>query len=263
MQDEFSSFSFGALRKAQQTLNRIHSESSSGKEYDNSYSVEDQRSGGATGKEIPRKDDLHLNESKEGTVFTSRKSKNAPIEITSKRPVSRRRTVVEIEKLEVRDPRFSQLSGEFDATKFQNHYSFLSDMHQGELRMLRENLNRARKLLASSPRDLFPERVAEVERLALAVKRAESSVSRDKREKVEYEALSVVAKDEREKQQKGKKAYWLKNAEKKKLLIKARFDAMTAQGGTRALKKVIEKKRRKLSQKETKSRPSLKKLGRP
>ena len=148
-------------------------------------------------------------------------------------------------------------------------------MRQGELVMLRDNLKRARKLLASSPRHLRPEREAEVERLALAVKRAESSINKDKREKVERETLSAITKDERNKRQKGKKAYWLKNsrpfilsptmttkkwpmaqtAEKKTLLLKARYDAMAAEGGKQAVKKAIEKKRRKQSQSETKSRP--------
>ncbi|KAH9178929.1 hypothetical protein EDB89DRAFT_1929178 [Lactarius sanguifluus] len=128
-------------------------------------------------------------------------------------------------------------------------------MRQGELKTLRENLKRARKLLASSPRDLRPEREAEVERLALAVKRGESSVNKDKREKVEQEVLGAIAKEERDKRQEGKKAYWLKNAEKKKLLLKARYDAVAAEGGKRAVKKIVQRKRRKLSQNETKSRP--------
>ena|SRR5258708_40298192 len=85
-------------------------------------------------------------------------------------------------------------------------------MREGELKMLRENLKRARKMLASSPRDLRPEREAEVERLALAVKRGESSVNKDKRERVEQVALGTIAKEERDKRQKGKKAYWLKNS---------------------------------------------------
>jgi ribosomal RNA-processing protein 36 len=84
-------------------------------------------------------------------------------------------------------------------------------MRQDELVTLRDNLKRARKLLASSPRDLRPEREAEVELLALAVKRAESSVNRDKRERVEREALSAITKEERDKREKGKRAYWLKN----------------------------------------------------
>jgi ribosomal RNA-processing protein 36 len=84
-------------------------------------------------------------------------------------------------------------------------------MRQDELVALRDNLKRARKLLASSPRHLRQEREAEVERLALAVKRGESSVNRDKRERVEREALSAITKEERDKRQKGKKSYWLKN----------------------------------------------------
>lgn len=147
-------------------------------------------------------------------------------------------------------------------------------MREGELKILRENLRRARKLLASSPRNLRPEREAEVERLALAVKRGESSVNKDKRERVEQDALGAITKEERDKRQKGKKAYWLKNggshfaldhchhsetdveiAEKKKLLLKARYDAVAAEGGKRAVKKIVEKKRKKLSQHETKSRP--------
>lgn len=44
-------------------------------------------------------------------------------------------------------------------------------------------------------------------------------------------------------------------AEKKKLLLKARYDAVAAEGGKRAVKKVVERKRRKLSQSETRSRP--------
>ena len=114
-----------------------------------------------------------------------------------------------------------------------------------------------------------------MERLALAVKRTESSVNRDKRESVEQEALNTIKKEEQKKRQKGKKAFWLKDggsfsflqswpakprrlfriAEKKRLLLKARYDVMAAEGGKRAVKKAIKKRQQKLSQNETKSRP--------
>ncbi|KAI9511799.1 hypothetical protein F5148DRAFT_949007, partial [Russula earlei] len=253
-----SSLSFGALRKAQRILGRAHRDSDG----DGSNSSEDERPDEYSDEEIRQEDrpGVSVKGLKRDTAIPSRKGKNAPTEVTSKRPVSRRRTVVEVKKmastpLEVRDPRFSQLTGEFDASTFRNHYKFLSDMRQSELSTLRDHLKRARKRLSSSPRHLRPEREEEVERLSLAVKRAESSVNRDKRERVEQEALSTMAKEERNKRQKGKKPFWLKDAEKKKLLLKARYDAMTAEGGKRAVKKVIEKKRRKLSQRETKSRP--------
>lgn len=44
-------------------------------------------------------------------------------------------------------------------------------------------------------------------------------------------------------------------AEKKALLAKARLDAIASVGGKRAVKKAIEKKEKKVSQKEKKMRP--------
>jgi len=143
---------------------------------------------------------------------------------------------------------------------------------------LRENLKRARKLLANSPRDLRPEREREVGRLERAVKRGESTVNQDRREKVETEALQKVAREEREKRQHGKTGWWMKScertlclesffvfffpyqfffsiAEKKELLTKARYEDIASTGGKRAVKKAIEKKQKKIGQKEKKSRP--------
>jgi ribosomal RNA-processing protein 36 len=102
------------------------------------------------------------------------------------------------------------LAGEFSNRKFQEQYSFLTDKHSAELKTLRENLKRARKLLTSSPRDLREERQQEVSRLELTVKRAESSVNQDRREMTEQKALSQVAKEEREKRKTGKGGWWMK-----------------------------------------------------
>ena len=44
-------------------------------------------------------------------------------------------------------------------------------------------------------------------------------------------------------------------AEKRELLVKARYDALAAEGGKRAVWKAIEKKQKKIGQKEKKSRP--------
>jgi hypothetical protein len=46
--------------------------------------------------------------------------------------------------------------------------------------------------------------------------------------------------------------------EKKDLLLKARFEALQAEGGKRAIKKAIEKKQKKVAGKEKKSRPFAK-----
>ncbi|KAJ7169843.1 hypothetical protein C8R46DRAFT_1090233 [Mycena filopes] len=190
--------------------------------------------------------------------IAKRPHKHAPVEVTSKRPVTRRRTVVEVKTIQARDPRFLPLAGEFLPEKFQEQYGFLADAHKSELRTLGENLKAARKLLVSSPRDLRAEREAEVSRLEMAVKRAESLVNKDRRAKVDQEALAKLNEVERAKRKEGKGEWWMKEGEKKEFLVRARYDALAAEGGKRAVKKAIEKKQKKIGQKEKKSRPFAK-----
>ncbi|KAJ4002368.1 hypothetical protein F5050DRAFT_1717108 [Lentinula boryana] len=189
------------------------------------------------------------------TDINKRKNKHAPIEITSKRPVTRRRTVVNVQTLQVRDPRFLPITGEFSSQKFNDNYQFLNESHKAELSTLRENLKRARKILASSPRDTKHEREVEVGRLELALKKAESTVNKDRRDTIEQEAIRTARREERTKQEAGKGKWYMKESEKKELLVRARYDAIAEQGGQRAVKKSIEKKRKKIAQKEKKSRP--------
>lgn len=110
-----------------------------------------------------------------------------------------------------RDPRFLPVTGEFSADKFRSQYGFLSEMHEQEMKTLKDNLKRARKMLASSPRDLREEREQEVQRLERAVKRSESLVNRDRREKIEASALARARKEEKEKRMHGKGAWHMKN----------------------------------------------------
>lgn len=149
-------------------------------------------------------------------------------------------------------------TGEFDPNRFTKSYAFLAESHKTELSTLKETLACARKLLSSSPRDLRAEREAEVYRLEQAVKRAESSVNRDKLQAVERDALSQVKKAEREGRAQGKGAWHLKRGEKQMLVVQARYEALAKEGGQRAVKKAIEKKQKKVSQKEKRSRPYAK-----
>lgn len=100
--------------------------------------------------------------------------------------------------------------GEFSEEKFKGNYGFLADAHSTELKALRDNLKRARKLLSNAPRETRHEQEREVNRLELAVKRAESTVNKDRRDKVDHEALHQVKKEEREKQKDGKGGWWMK-----------------------------------------------------
>jgi ribosomal RNA-processing protein 36 len=101
-----------------------------------------------------------------------------------------------------------------------------------------------------------------------------SAVAKDKRERVEREALERVKREEDERRKQGKGAWHMRNcqccfvtfgrtgsadmattAEKKEMLVKARYEALAAQGGRGAVRKAIERKQRKIGQKEKRSRP--------
>ncbi|EPQ60679.1 DUF947-domain-containing protein [Gloeophyllum trabeum ATCC 11539] len=251
IQNDLSSLPFGTLRKAQQKLAQAQPASDS--DYDS-----DDTDGSPPPVRLNRKEnrDEEVPEAiRKPKERPKRSSKHAPTEVSSKRPVTRRRTVVEVKKVEARDPRFLPLAGEFDPSKFRQQYGFLSELHQTELKTLRDDLKRARKLLASSPRDFREERSREVDRLERAVKRAESAVNKDRREEVEHAALQRVKQEEKQKQKQGKGAWFMKPSRKKELLTKARYEALASSGGGLAVKKAIEKKQRKISQKEKKSRP--------
>lgn len=106
------------------------------------------------------------------------------MEMSSKRPVSRKRTVVEVTPMvrfflirhklackgsqyivintsrsqRSRDPRFGGAAGDFSADHFRKDYGFLLDTQKTELATLKENLTKAKKLYASSPVSLREER---------------------------------------------------------------------------------------------------------
>ncbi|KAG6842241.1 hypothetical protein C0991_000211 [Blastosporella zonata] len=257
LSNDLSGLPLGALRKAQNLLAQaeIDVESDESNNEEDEEASEPQVEPSSDKGKNREKVEWSLKPKKE---IAKRANKHAPIEVTSKRPVTRKRTVVEVKTVQARDPRFLPLSGEFSAEKFQHGYAFLADSHKRELETLRDNLKRARKLLASSPRDTYEERANEVQRLEQAVKRAESLVNKDKRDKIEQEALVKVNKEEREKRKQGKGKWHMKESNKRDLLMKARYEALAAEGGKRAVKKVIEKKQKKIEQKEKKSRPFVK-----
>lgn len=82
-----------------------------------------------------------------------------------------------------------------------------------ELHTLRESLTKARKMLASSPRELRSQREEEIEKLERATKRTESMVNRDRTARVEQELLSKTKKEEMERRKQGKGKWFLKKGE--------------------------------------------------
>jgi ribosomal RNA-processing protein 36 len=130
----------------------------------------------------------------------------------------------------------------------------LYELQKNEVPVLKSSLIAARKTLATSPRTDRREKEEDAMKLERALKRAESGVQKWKKEERERKVLDHAVREERAKRTEGKRNWWMKESEKKKLLLKARFDAL-AEGGHRAVKKAIDKKRKKVAQKEKKLRP--------
>ncbi|KAH6917420.1 DUF947-domain-containing protein [Coprinopsis sp. MPI-PUGE-AT-0042] len=236
-----------SLRKSQKALTQVEPETES--EDDSASDNESEPEEEPTQKE--RKVEWISHDPKKH----ARSSKHAPMEVTSKKPVTRKRTVVEVPKIVPRDPRFLPTTGEFKPEEFQKSYGFLAESRKDELKTLRESLSKARRALSSCPADRRLEFEREIYRLEQALKRTEGLVNKDRQDAVQRQALQKVKSEEKEKQKHGKGQWFLKDSEKRKVVQKARFEALSSEGGHRAVKKAIDRKQKKIGQKEKKSRP--------
>ncbi|MCJ1390763.1 rRNA biogenesis protein rrp36 [Xylographa bjoerkii] len=168
----------------------------------------------------------------------SRASKHAPTELSSKKAVSRKRSIVAAPMIAHRDPRFEALSGSLDTTKLDKNYSFLNDYRTSEISALKTNIR-------STKDDVVKE----------ALKR--QLLSMESREKaraakgVQQEVLREHRRREKEAVEKGKKPFYLKKGEQKKLALVKKFEGM----GEKKVERVIERRRKKKAGKERKGMP--------
>ncbi|WWD20276.1 hypothetical protein CI109_104752 [Kwoniella shandongensis] len=188
-----------------------------------------------------------------------RGNKHAPASMSTKRQVSRNRQVVDVHKPERRDPRFSSVSaGQVDPHLHSQSYAFLPSLLKEELYKLRKAVSAAAKVERTCPWAEKPARTAEREKLEDQLGKLRTRLVRTEREEMERNVLASAKKEEREKREHGKGAWYMKKGEKRDLLLKARFETLEKKGGKTAVKKAIEKKRKKTASKEKKSRPFAK-----
>ncbi|SCZ87407.1 BZ3500_MvSof-1268-A1-R1_Chr2-2g04873 [Microbotryum saponariae] len=248
---ELASIPFGTLVKAQRKLNKQQAQARfrrkpSGNDDDESdlegNSEEDGTEQGGRPKVSLLKD--RKGKGKAKVNANQRSSKHAPMELSSKKPVTRNRQVIEVQANKARDPRFDSLSGNIKSDLFSRSYGFLADQQTAELEALRKTVALARKKGGSEE---------EKERMEDALQRMESREISRKNKARDQEALRAWKKEELEKRQQGKQAFHLKSAERKALLLKAKFDVLAQD--KKQLRKTIEKKRKKTAQKDKKLLP--------
>ncbi|GAA5848501.1 hypothetical protein JCM3766R1_005669 [Sporobolomyces carnicolor] len=247
---QLASIPFDSLLKAQKQLAKSNAHASrkgKGKAKQVDEEPDDE------GQDAPRKgkNGKGLNnkggKSRGGSSIEGRSNKHAPTEMSTKRPVSRARQIVETSTKKARDPRFDALSGSVNPELFQRSYSFLSGSLEKEVETLRQTAVKARKNAQ------LPE--AEKEKIEDSLRRMENRLVERKRKEREQAALKGWKKEEKAKREQGKGAFYLKEADKKKLFLKAKFDELSQD--KRKLSKAMDKKRRKTSQKEKKQMPRI------
>ncbi|KAL0292916.1 UNVERIFIED_CONTAM: Ribosomal RNA processing protein 36 [Sesamum radiatum] len=170
----------------------------------------------------------------------SRANKNRPMEMSSKKPVSRFREVIQVPKKVVRDPRFESLCGNLDVDGFKKRYNFIyENILPAEKVELKKQMKRAKD----------PEAVKELkDRMTRVDKELKSAATK----RTEKDILAEHKKKEREAAKKGKQPYYLKKSELRKQKLIEKYKELKDSGKLEAF---IEKKRRKNAAKDHRYMP--------
>ena len=232
-----SSISFGDLASAQASLTPSRKRKR-GSNPQNKPSATQASSASRSPSPFHEAEERAAGKSKHHPPPGSRTSKHAPLEMSSKKAVSRRRDVISVPKIEARDPRFSNLSGQLNANQIAQNYRFLGDYRASEMRELKERIQGTRDLAVKAR---LKKQLAATEDQERARKKVEDAraVVREHRKK-EIEAVKG-----------GKNPYFLKKAEIKKQVLVKTFEGLSE----KKVEKVMERRRKKKAMKERKSMP--------
>mmetsp|Transcript_2307 Transcript_2307/g.3436 ORF Transcript_2307/g.3436 Transcript_2307/m.3436 type:complete len:203 (+) Transcript_2307:67-675(+) len=163
-----------------------------------------------------------------------KKDRDAPEEVTSQKPVSRFRQVTRSHRYKPRDPRFDENCGEAKPHLFQQAYSFIDDIKNEEEREITKMMKKSRSKNTQSKL-----------RQALVKYKQERKMKemQEKQRKVKSEWI----KKERELVAKGKKPFYLKKTEVKRIMLAEKFLTLKKEG---RLDKAMAKRRKKNAAKD-------------
>merc|ERR1712004_85927 len=134
--------------------------------------------------------------------------------MSSKKAVKLIRANAKKTKKTIRDPRFDDLSGEFNETYFNKSYSFISDIRSREKEKVQKQLKK----------ESDPEKKTQLKGLLMRMNQKEQS-DKAKAEKVEREKKRN--QEERERVKQGKTPFYLKESEKKKLDLADKYKELS------------------------------------
>ncbi|KAM3930720.1 ribosomal RNA processing protein 36 homolog [Leptodactylus fuscus] len=169
-----------------------------------------------------------------------KQDKSRPVEISSKKPVPFLRKVVPAKKKMHRDPRFDDLSGEFKPEVFDKTYKFLDKIKMKEKAVLEKKFRKSRD----------PAMKDQLKQLLHRMDQQEESAKQKQRLR---EKQAEFKKQQRERAQQGKKPFYLKKGDVRKLELADKYQELKKKG---KVENFLSKKRKRNSVKDRRRLPS-------
>ncbi|XP_024069707.2 ribosomal RNA processing protein 36 homolog [Terrapene carolina triunguis] len=173
-----------------------------------------------------------------------RPSKQGPLEISAKKPVPFLRQVVSVKKTVQRDPRFDDLSGEYNPEIFEKTYSFLNGLKKREKEIVQKQLKKSQN-------------VEQQEKLQQLLKRMTQQEEAQKERQRQREKELALKRAQREQAQLGRKPFYLKKSEKWKLDLAEKYKVLKGSG---KLESFLSKKRKRNAIKDKRRLPFRKNM---
>jgi ribosomal RNA-processing protein 36 len=193
-----------------------------------------------------------------------RQSKHAPAEMSSKRPVSRKRSVIETPKPRVRDPRFDSALGAVNREQVRRNYAFVDGYVDDEIGALKRTLKEQKALAAEpgnnnrrrkkkkKPKGVEKMSAEELEELKRELNRKESRRAAQAARDREAEVRRDHRRGEREKVAEGKRPFYLKRSEVREEVVRKRYGEV----GEGKRERMMERRRKKVASKERRRMPA-------
>eukprot|EP00090_Calanus_glacialis_P035504 TRINITY_DN60601_c0_g1_i1.p1 TRINITY_DN60601_c0_g1~~TRINITY_DN60601_c0_g1_i1.p1 ORF type:complete len:402 (-),score=176.42 TRINITY_DN60601_c0_g1_i1:32-1237(-) len=162
-------------------------------------------------------------------VDFKRENKNRPREMSSKKTVGRFREVVQVAKVQQRDPRFDPLCGEFDEKLFKDNYKFVNEMKSQDLTFLKKQIREEED----------PERRKSIKYL---IQRTENQLRQEAQNKVKEQELAVERDQKKDQLEAGVKPFYVSKSKQKEIKLVDQYEKLKQSGG---LDNYIRKKTKK------------------
>nr|XP_045011886.1 ribosomal RNA processing protein 36 homolog isoform X2 [Jaculus jaculus]XP_045011887.1 ribosomal RNA processing protein 36 homolog isoform X2 [Jaculus jaculus] len=165
--------------------------------------------------------------------------KHRPLEMSAKIRVPFLRQVVPINKKVARDPRFDDLSGEYNPEVFDKTYQFLDDIRAKEKQLVKKQLKKHRS-------------GEQHERLQQLLQRMEQQETAQRKRKREQELRLAQKRERRALAQQGHRPYFPKKSEQRQLALAEKFKELKR---SKKLESFLSRKRRRNAGKDRRHLP--------